>query len=220
MAIQDQYGLGFSSLDIKYGREYGAKEENVANKEVGLHGNIVDDDKNILSATYATRNKYQMETFANRLVADNTIGKMYKLTVDDLLVRTIQDNATNLLEGSDIFVNNGTNRIKGVRFNFDLDWIAKNRAALKYNADISAQIIMNIAIGAFSKRQVISDTITNINSTAYALDYSGLDDATGDVILTLNSITIVPPDDFDYDDNVLALYDILLAIIPEPQSGL
>ncbi len=214
MALQNQYGLGYSPLSIKNVKDYAYTEESVANKEVGLYGIVTDDEKNIVSAEYVARCKYHMESFVHRLISDNTIGKLYKLTVDDNLVRTIQNDATNLLEDSDIYINNGTQLIKGVRFNIDLDLMTKVRSTLKYNGPIDARIVMTVQIGSFSVRQVINDSIEAINSTAYALDYTGLERATGDLILTLDEFTIIPPADFDYDDNVLALYDILMAIIP------
>ena len=217
MALQNQYGLGFSPLSIKYVSDHAFEQEAVANKEVGLYGIVVDEDRHAVSAQYVARSKYQMDTFVNRLIADNTIGRLYKLTVDDQLVRTIQDNTTNLLEGTNpdnVTINYGVNYIKGVRFNIDLDWVVKNRSALAYNGTIKAEIVMKLQIGSYSKYMTITDTIPIINSTAYALDYTGLDDAVGDVILTLESITIKADDDFDYDENILALYDILLAVIP------
>ena len=222
MALQNQYGLGYSPLSIKYVPDNASTQESVANKEVGMYGIVVDDDRHIMSIDYATREKYQMQYFINRLIADNTIGRLYKLLVDDQLVRTIQNDNTNLLEdGENLFINHGYNYIKGVRFNFDLDWLVKDNHNLRYNLEsanhepIRIKIVMRISIGVESVRQIINDTITNINCTAYALDYTGLERASGDVILTFDSITIIPPPNFDYDENVLALYDILLAVIPD-----
>jgi len=220
MALQNEYGLGYSPLSVKYVKDYANVQESVTNKEVGLYGIVVDEDKNIMSVDYITRVKMQLQYFTNRLIADNTIGRLYKLVVDDQLVRTIQNDNTNLLEdGENLFINNGYTYIKGVRFNFDLDWIVKNRNVLKYNGEIRVKIVMRISIGSHSVRQIINDTITNVNSTAYALDYTGLESASGDVILTFESITIVPPADFDYDENVLALYDILVAVIPDTDAA-
>lgn len=215
MALQNQYGLGYSPLSIKNVQDYAYTQESVANKDVGLYGIVTDDDKNIMSVDYVTRVKFQLDHFVNRLIADNTIGRLYKIAVDDGLVRTIQNNSTDLLEDVELDpINFGYIYIKGVRFNIDLDWIVKHRSTLKYNGSIRAKIIMRISIGSSSVRQIINDTVVNINSTAYALDYTGLESARGDVVLTIESITIIPPDDFDYDENVLALYDILLAVIP------
>ena len=214
MALQNQYGLGYSPLSIKNAPDYAYVEESVANKEVGLYGIVVDEDKRVMSAQYVARSKYQLESFVNRLVGDNTIGKLWKITPDDMLVRTIQNSDTNLVETLEDQINNGTNRIKGVRFSIDLDWIVKTRSALKYTGTINVKIGMTLRIGTFSVRQIIRDNITTVNTTAYALDYTGLERAVGDVILTIDEITIVPPDNFDFDENVLALYDILMCTIP------
>ena len=221
MAIQNQYGLGFSPLSTKYVKEYAYDQESVANKEVGLYGIVNGEDRNIISADYVARSKAQMESFVNRMIADNTIGKIWKITVDDGLVRTINNNTTNLLEDSNCFINNGTQLLKGVRFNIDLDLITKAGSALQYNGNIDVAIIMTLSVGAYSVRQAIEYkedgtpyNIADINSTAFALDYTGIERAVGDVVLTFDSIVIKPSDSFDYDVNTLALYDILVATIP------
>ena len=219
MALQTRYGLGFSPLSIKNVKEWAFNEESVANKDVGMYGIVVGDEKNVVSAEYVARSKAQLDTFVNRLIADNTIGKLWKLTVDNELVRIITESSGNLIEDAEnLEINNGTARIKGVRFNIDLDFITKDRSMLKYNGEIRANIMMAIKIGSYSKTQIINDTIVNINSTAYALDYTGLEDATGDVILTFESFEIIPPTGFDFDVNTLALYDVLIANIPMPTA--
>ena len=217
MALQNQYGLGYSPLSIKHVQDYAFKEESVANKEVGLYGIVSDDDLRIMSAQYVARTKYQMDTFVNRLISDNTIGKVWKLTMDDMLVRTIQDDTTNWLEDavpSDVQIDYGTKRIRGLRFNVDLDWIAKTRSALKYNGSINVRIGMTVRIGTFSVHRIIEDTIDGINSTAYAMDYTGLERAVGDLYVVFDEFTIIPEVTFDYDENVLALYDVLVCAIP------
>ena len=219
MALQTRYGLGFSPLSIKNVKEWAFNEESVANKDVGMYGIVVGDDKNVVSAEYVARSKAQLDTFVNRLIADNTIGKLWKLTVDNELVRIITESSGNLIEDAEnLEINNGTARIKGVRFNIDLDFITKERSMLKYNGEIRANIMMTIKIGSYSKVQIINDTVVNINSTAYALDYTGLEDATGDVILAFESFEIIPPTGFDFDVNTLALYDVLIATIPMPTA--
>ena len=215
MALQTRYGLGYSPLSIKNAKEYAYEEESVANKDVGMYGIVVDSDKNVVSAEYVARSKAQLNAFVNRLIADNTIGKLWKLTVDNNLVRTITEGSGNLIEDVEgLEINHGTARIKGVRFNIDLDFITKERSMLKYNGEIRANIMMTIKIGSYSKTQIVNDSIVNINSTAYALDYTGLEDATGDVILTFDSFEIIAPTGFDYGINTLALYDVLVDVIP------
>ena len=215
MALQNQYGLGYSPLSIKYIKENAYKQESVANKEVGLYGIVVDEDRNVVSAQYVARSKYQMESFVNRLIADNTIGRLYKILIDDQIVRTISGPNINLLEDADLDpINNGSNFIKGVRFSFDMDWVVKSYSALAYSGDIRVKIVMRINIGPTYNRLIINDTLNHINTKAYPIDYTGLDERAGDVILTIDSIEVIPPDGFDFDENILCLYDILLAVIP------
>ena len=131
------------------------------------------------------------------------------------MVHAIQNDRTNLLEDAEnCYINNGTQFIKGVRFNIDMDLISKANSSRMYNGQIRARIAMTVAVGPSSVRQVIEDNVEYINSTAYALDYVPLADAIGDVVLTIDDITILPDAAFDYDNNVIALYDILMCTIP------
>lgn len=213
MTTQQNYGLGFSPLSIKNAKSHGFVEEIVANKQVGMYGIIVDSAKHVVSHEYLARTKNHLNSFVTRLLQDNTLGKLYKITVNDELVTIIENGETNLVEGANIFVNNGDTRFYGVRFNLDADIFAPATSALVHFKDVMVNITMTLKIGALSKTLFISDPLLSINTTAYPIDYSGLEDATGDVILTIDNITIVPGATYDYDKYKLALYDILFVVV-------
>ena len=106
MTTQQNYGLGFSPLSIKNAKSHGFVEEIVANKQVGMYGIIVDSAKHVVSHEYLARTKNHLNSFVTRLLQDNTLGKLYKITVNDELVTIIENGETNLVEGANIFVNN------------------------------------------------------------------------------------------------------------------
>ena len=103
--------------------------------------------------------------------------------------------------------------MRGVRFNFDIDIFAPVNSALIHFKEISILIKMTLRVGAMSKQLTIEDSSLAINTTAYHIDFSGLEDATGDVELEINSVFIKPPEDFDYSHYRIMLYDILFVVI-------
>lgn len=214
MAKQTKYGLGFSALSMKNAKQYGFVEEMVVDKNTGMHGIIVDSAKNVVSHEYLARTKYQLNTFVTRALQDNTIGKLYKITLNDYLVSMITNNSTNLITSdSNIAINNGATRMKGLRFNFDMDIFTPSNSSLFHFTDINIEIGMTLKIGSTSKNMKIDESLLAINTTAYAIDYSGLENATGDVTITINSIIVKPVDSFDYSKYKIALYDVLLIVI-------
>ena len=210
---QKAYGLGFSPLSFKNAKSYGFNEEIVANKDVGMYGVIADDSKNVISHEYLARTKYHLNSFTTRLLQDSTVGKLYKITIGDSLATRITNNTTDLIDGSLIKINNGTKRMRGVRFNFDIDIFAPVNSALIHFKEISILIKMTLRVGAMSKQLTIEDSALAINTTAYHIDFSGLEDATGDVELQIDSVIIKPPSDFDYSHYRIMLYDILFVVI-------
>ena len=101
LAVQTKYGLGFSPLSMKNGKQYGFKEEMVANKELGMFGLMMDDEMNIVSHEYLVRAKAQLDTFVNYLIQCNSLGKLYKLSVADYFGTLIQNNTTELIGDTD-----------------------------------------------------------------------------------------------------------------------
>ena len=214
MAKQTKYGLGFSALSFKNAKQYGFVEEMLVDKSTGMHGIIVDSAKNVVSHEYLARTKYQLNTFVTRALQDNTVGKLYKITLNDYLVSMITNNSTNLISsGSNIAINNGATRMKGLRFNFDMDIFTPSTSSLFHFTDINIEIGMTLKIGNTSKKMTIDESLLAINTTAYAIDYSGLENATGDVTITIDSIIVKPVDSFDYSKYKIALYDVLLIVI-------
>ena len=81
------YGLGFSPLSVG-NKDHAFPEELMSQKETGTFA-IMGADGYMVSSEYLGRTKAHIESFANRMVADNTLGKIYKMTLDENLVRTV-----------------------------------------------------------------------------------------------------------------------------------
>jgi len=213
LAKKTKYGLGFSPLSMKYAKPYGFTEELLANKDVGMMGIATGEQKHILSHEYMVRTKTHLNNFVNRCIQDNTLGKLYKLTVSDTLAMLITDGVTNLVADSNIVVNNTDTKIKGIRFNFDVDVIDPSASALLHYKDITITINMTLFVGSLSKPISIQNSLAYINTTAYAIDYSGLENGIGDVKIRIDSVVITPGASFDYNTARIALYDILVCVI-------
>lgn len=212
MAKQTKYGLGFSPLSMKNAKEYGFDDEMVANKEVGMYGIAAGANKDIVSHEYMARTKYHLDNFVTRLMQDNTLGRLYKITVGNEFATIIKDGTTNLVADSNIFINNGSNEFKGVRFNFDLDIFAPSTSALVHFKDVKVNITMTLKKGSQSKKLTINEPVLSINTTAYHIDLSDMT-ASGDILLFIDSIVIVPGESYDYANYKMALYDILFVLV-------
>ena len=212
MAKQTKYGLGFSPLSMKNAKSHGFADEMVANKEVGMYGIATAPNKDIVSHEYMARTKYHLNSFVTRLIQDNTLGRLYKITVNDYFVTMITNGTTNLVQDSTVFINNGKKEMKGVRFNFDLDIFAPSSSALVHFTDVQVRIVMTLKRGSQSKQLTIEESILAINTTAYPIDFSGITDS-NDIILTIDEITIIPGDSYDYNQYKMALYDILFVVV-------
>lgn len=215
MAVQTKYGLGFSPLSMKNGKQYGFEEEMVANKELGMFGLMMDDEMNIVSHEYLVRAKAQLDAFVNYLIQSNSLGKLYKLSVADYFGTLIQNNTTELIADTDtVTIDCGTTKPASLRFNFGLEVFEKETCGLIHYNDIDISMELTVDVNGTTNTFTIEAPYLQINSAAYTVDYGTIPEETsGNVSIKINSVMIKPPAEFDYDTNKLALYDILIAVI-------
>ena len=209
MANTKKYGFGFSPLSNN-NREFGFPEEMTSVKSCGLFG-IMDHDGNVISNEYITRSKAHLERFVEKLLNDLTLGKLYKITTDDNLVRTITTS-------ENIFTNSveydfGKSPITAFRFDFDLDLFLKSTSGLVHNKDIKINIEFSITRGEEVKNFNIEESIININSKAYKIDYKVFTDKSEQYKLTISSVKIIVPETVDQNLYSIVLHDILLCIM-------
>ena len=207
------YGIGISPISIK-NRENALDEELIANKDVGLFGIYKTDDSGdgfIYSAEYIAREKEHIKSFVHKCMSENTLGKIYKIDVDDKLVHAIRDDE-NLFDNECVFEFETTD-ITAIRFDFDIDLFARDSLSLIDSCDIKIEVQFSLMRNNITKNYVISETLENINNMAFAIDLSTLSDISEGNGIKLNTLKIIPPENFDITKNAIILHDILFAII-------
>lgn len=204
-----QYGFGFSPLSVN-NRTNGFDEEMVSVKDCGLFG-IMDVNKNVVSGEYLARSRVHLDRFVNRLINDNTVGKLYKITVDDNLVRAVY-NEESVLANSLIYDYQSV-KINAFRFDFDIDLIMKQTSGIIHDKDVKISIDFGITKGTERKTFNVEESMSNINSKAFKVDYSLFSDDRELYIFTIDGIKIIPPETFDSANQAIILHDILLCIM-------
>ena len=68
-----------------------------------------------------------------------------------------------------IAINNGATRMKGLRFNFDMDIFTPSNSSLFHFTDINIEIGMTLKIGSTSKNMKIDESLLAINTTSLIL---------------------------------------------------
>ena len=215
LATQNKYGLGFSPLSMKNAVIHGFIEEMVANKELGMFGLVMDDDKNIVSHEYLVRCKAQLDAFVNYLIQAQTLGKIYKLSVADYFGTLITNNSTNLIGDADqVSIDCRTTKPSSLRFSFGIEVFEKDTCGLVHFNEITVDIGLTVHVGTESNKFTISAPILQLNSGGYDIKYGSIPAETpGNVSIDIDSVIIKPPGEFDYNTYKIALYDILIAVI-------
>ena len=205
------YGYGTSTLSIK-NKKYGFTEELVGEKDIGLSG-FLRKEGTISSALYTTRCKLHLQDFVDKCIKDNTIGTIYKISVNDELVKIVN-------ESMNIFTNDlqysfGSKQPSIFRFSIDSDIINKTNNVVFHNTNIMARIGFSLNKNEESKNFYIEDSIENLNNKAYKFDFSGYeaDKSSNAYTFNLNTFELTLPDGYDNTRNVFVIYDILMALV-------
>lgn len=216
MATQVEYGLGFSPISFKNVEAYAFNEEMAAQKDVGIFGIVekTGDNKYIVSAEYLARQKFQLQNFVNLLMQTNSLGKIYRLKIDNFAGRAITGTTSNMINGSSLVISDGTTKINALRFNFDMDVSSKSDAGLLHFNDATVTFEYTLTVGSTSSNFSITDTIFNINRNKYPIDYSSITiGASDNISITLTSLVITLGTSFDASTDRIGLYDILLVTL-------
>lgn len=214
MVPKNLYGYGSSVLSIK-NKKNAMDEEMIGDKDIGLIGIYhvnQNSDGYITSALYTSRIKNHLNSFLDMCIRDNTIGTVYKINVNDELIKVIPY-TMNLFDNT---INAGSNRpFKSFRFSIDFDYFDRiANVAYKAN-DIKVRIGFTVSINNESKNYYIEETIENINKKAFRLDYSSFinQETIGNFTITFNTMEVILPYGYDNKKNLLVIYDILLALV-------
>lgn len=221
------YGIGISPLSISNKRD-GLAEELVANKTIGLFGILSESEGPVISAEHISRCKLHLENFINKCTAENTIGKIYKINLNDELVRVITG-SINLFD-NEILIDCGKNNPFAFRFDIDFDVYAKDTDSHVNLDDIKVKIQFSLKKNEYIKNYFIEEKITDLNKLAYRVDYDNIpmnsvvtDDTeqlepretTGDTTygFKVNTLEIIVPENFDPNKINLIIHEVLLALI-------
>jgi hypothetical protein len=213
------YGVGFSPLSI--GNRGSAKpEELLANKDVGLFF-INTPDNNVVSAEYIARCKEHLKSFTQRCYDDSTLGKVFKIYLDDKHVKTRINGDDNLLT-NEIVVELGSTPIQAFRFSFDVDIFNVSELYMLNPEDITIKVEFSLLKNGTTRNFFIEDTLPNLNMKAFAVDMDAEpeenpeenEEILGNVYsFKINTIVFKVKEDFDPSQHAIALYDTLLALI-------
>ena len=221
------YGIGISPLSISNKRD-GLAEELVANKTIGLFGILSESEGPVISAEHISRCKLHLENFINKCTAENTIGKIYKINLNDELVRVITG-SINLFD-NEILIGCGKINPFAFRFDIDFDVYAKDTDSHVDLDDIKVKIQFSLKKNEYIKNYFIEEKITDLNKLAYHIDYDNIpmnpvvtDDieqlepreTTGDTTygFKVNTLEIIVPENFDPNKINLIIHEVLLALI-------
>ena len=162
------YGLGFSPLSMS-NKLHGQSEELVADKNTGLLGILQAPNGAIISATHVARCKQHLTNFVDKCVAENTIGKIYKISLGDELNKVITS-------GGNLFDNEVTilNEKAPIAFRVDIDFDVYKRANSVFcdMNDFGIRMEFSLIKNTTEKNFYISERLVDVNNKAYPLDYS------------------------------------------------
>jgi hypothetical protein len=203
------YGIGISPLSIS-NRDRALPEELMANKEIGLFYINSKVGDFALSAEYVSRCKLHLKEFIKQCVHENTLGKIYKIFLDNTGAQTV--NATKNLFVNKLDYNLGSEPVKAFRFNIDADLVAKDKGIAIDPRAVKFKIQFSIIKGEDIKSYYIEESLDNINSKAFAIDMEQLT-GEGDYTFRINTFQVTVPGTFDSSTQMIVLYDVLLALI-------
>lgn len=206
------YGLGISPLSLS-NRDHMLPEEMLANKEVGLIAIASSDGKNIASAEYIARAKEHIRQFVQQCINENTIGKIYDISVDDHLVNTV-------IYTDNLFVNElvyecGLEKPTAFRFHVDADLFVRSTNTPIPADEIDFEVQFSLTKNNMSKNYIIKESLTELNSKAFALDFDNIGSSLtqNKYRITLNSFTVKVPENYNPQEQLIVIHNILFAII-------
>lgn len=214
MIPKNLYGYGTSVLSFK-NKKNALDNELIGNKDIGLIGIFharEDSDGYINSALYTTRIKNHLNNFLDTCIKDNTIGDIYKININDELVKVIPY-SMNLFDNTVSFRKN--NNLSSFRFNIDFDLFDKINNVVFKAHNIRIRVGFSLIKANESKDYYIDESLEDINKKAFKFDFSEYEtqEDNVDYTVTLNTMEILLPSEYDNKTNVLVIYDILMALV-------
>jgi hypothetical protein len=209
MVQKNLYGVGFSPLSIS-NKDHALPEELMANKEVGLFYINSKEGDYPLSAEYVARCKLHLKEFIKQCVHENTLGKIYKIFLDDKGAQTA-------IANRNFFINTltyalGAEPLKAFRFNIDADLLAKDLCIAVDPRSIKFKIQFSLIRGTEEQKYYVEENFEDINRKAFAVDMTGIAEE-GDYSFRIDTFQVIVPNNFNSATQSIVVYDILLALI-------
>lgn len=206
------YGFGVSPMSIS-NRDHMLPEELLANKEIGLIAIASSDGENIVSAEYIARAKEHIRLFVQQCINENTIGKIYDISVDDRLVNTVV--ATDNLFVNELIYECGTEKPAAFRFHVDADLFVRSTNTPIPADEIGFEIQFSLTKSNMSKNYIIKESLAELNNKAFALNFDNIGSSSSQDTyrIALNSFTVKVPENYDITQQLIVIYNILFAII-------
>lgn len=210
---KDLYGVGFSPLSI-INKKYAQAEELLSEKTLGMLA-IYQENGNVISADQIQREKHHLEEFINDCITTNTLGKIYKINIDDKLVQNII--ATQNLFSNTVTISNGADPISFIRLSIDADCFKKETNSYLDPSDFTISLNFSLSKNGVAKDPFkIEESIMDINQRAYAINWDQFTDVpdtdTNTFDITLNSLVIDVPAGFDDSKFGFVVRDVLFAV--------
>lgn len=210
MATQELYGLGFSPLSIT-NRSRGFAEELMVQKRTGQMS-MLDASLNTLSYDSLFRSGLQLQSMYQSMIDDNSLGKIYRVRLDDDLSRIVAANGNVIT--SAVAIPTSSTAINKVKFNVDCDVFTRSGCTPIDASAITVTIAFKIVAGSNTLTLSTSNKLSLLNNETYNVSYSGYTIASGATYtLTITGVTFTAASSFSYTSNTLSLYDILVGII-------
>ena len=210
---KDLYGVGFSPLSI-INKKHAQDEELLSEKSLGMLA-IYQKDGSVVSADQIQREKHHLEEFINDCITTNTLGKIYKINIDDNLVQNII--ATQNLFANTVTISNGSDPISFIRLSIDADCFKKDTNAHLDPSEFIISLNFSLSKNGVTKDPFkIEESIMDINHRAYAINWDQFTDVPDDSIntyaITLNSLVITVPLLFNDARFGFVVRDVLFAM--------
>ena len=204
------YGLGFSPLSMK-NKDHAFDNEMLANKEVGVFF-IKSPDGSIVSAEHAGRCKKHFEAFMQKCIHENTIGKIYKVNIDDQYIQTVISDDNLFVNAIEVVLDN---KINAFRFNLDADLLTRADCIAVDPEDVMFEIQFSLIKNGVKKSFYVSENFVDINTKAFAVDYDTVaeDSVSNSYGFSLDAFTVRVPGGFDETKQSIVIHDVLFALI-------
>jgi len=186
----------------------GRKNEALSNNAVGLFGTISESSNKLVSYSYNSRLKQNVDAFKTKLIVSGSIGKIAKIDVADEPVVTLTNQTA--VGTPNLVVHNG--KVAFVRFLVDVDLI-DNATGNVLTTPPTVTLFYTVAVnnGSSTKKTYKVEGVPDaILDEKIVPNYTGFESGSTHA-LTFDSVKVTLPTGINASDVTIALNNILIA---------